>query len=446
VSSIGPETWNKPYTPSFPGATGPESTRFSLISTRTGRINPLIRVVFGCLLYNALDQHPLLDMTDLLDTIYHGDCHRMRHFIKNRSTPVPTEAVAPTVSRPVGLSLKKKLAFATLVVVGLPLFLGVGGELALRLYVWARYGVAGKSLGIYQPDAEFGTVYRPNSYTVHNELNNWGFRGSEDVANPKPAGSLRIYCSGNSSTYCPYLKVDQSWPAILQRKLREQSGHERDQVLNAGRPGASVSFEYALAKRVIPRLKPDIVILHTGINEQAAERALVNPHEYDLDLLLSQQRFGVFPRRHLDCFWLRHSMLLKLLSDKSKRLLEPWTTTQFRDPGAPKLSVHPWTFANFDHVLPEYIAYLRSQGCRVIFIRFGDTGVEMPYLEIMRTFRERGVPLARRAGATICDVVPAFERHPHRGALAEPWSGVHVTPEGGVVLADELLKTIVGFR
>ena len=48
VSSIGTENRNKPYTPSFSGATGPKSGRFAPDSTGTGRITGLIHTVIAC--------------------------------------------------------------------------------------------------------------------------------------------------------------------------------------------------------------------------------------------------------------------------------------------------------------------------------------------------------------------------------------------------------------
>jgi hypothetical protein len=48
VSSIGPENWNKPYTPSFSGATGLKSSRFAQDSPQTGRITRLIHSVLLC--------------------------------------------------------------------------------------------------------------------------------------------------------------------------------------------------------------------------------------------------------------------------------------------------------------------------------------------------------------------------------------------------------------
>src|SRR5215470_14908840 len=48
IARIGTETWNRPYTPSFSGATGPKSSRFAPVSTGTRRITRLIHLVMEC--------------------------------------------------------------------------------------------------------------------------------------------------------------------------------------------------------------------------------------------------------------------------------------------------------------------------------------------------------------------------------------------------------------
>src|SRR5512135_1510189 len=48
LSSIGPETWNKPYTPRFSGATRPKTGRFDPNSPGTGRITRIMHPVRLC--------------------------------------------------------------------------------------------------------------------------------------------------------------------------------------------------------------------------------------------------------------------------------------------------------------------------------------------------------------------------------------------------------------
>jgi hypothetical protein len=100
-------------------------------------------------------------------------------------------------------------------------------------------------------------------------------------------------------------------------------GHEHDEVLNAGQICFSIAHEYALAKRLIPQLKPDVVILFTGFNELLAAQVIENQDHGNLDQLLAEQRWGVCAQ-HLDQarFWKRNSVLVRLWDYKVKKLFE----------------------------------------------------------------------------------------------------------------------------
>lgn len=98
---------------------------------------------------------------------------------------------------------------------------------------------------------------------VHNSL---GFRGP-DVAVPKPAGTLRIACVGESSTYCVGLREDETWPHHLQARLAGLLPQARVEVVNAGVP-AYVSSEVLLnfIFKVEP-LEPDWLLYYFTVND-----------------------------------------------------------------------------------------------------------------------------------------------------------------------------------
>jgi lysophospholipase L1-like esterase len=343
------------------------------------------------------------------------------------------------------LSLKKKLWFAGITLVGLPILVLGLGEFAGRIYVYARYGQPGKSYGIYMADDELGATHRPNSYNSNSVINNWGLRNVEDTPEQKPAGALRVYCSGGSTTFCYNLETADSWPSALQRELRRRPGHERDDVLNAGQICFSLAHEYCLAKRLIPRLRPDAVIIYTGINELPAALTIRHDDGQSLDELLSQQRWGVCAH-HLDqaAFWKRNSVLVRFWDYRIKRLVEDSVTARFDKTGAPPGGVHPWVYANFEHTLRDYLAFLNEHGCRVIVLRYGDNGDRAWHLrECIRVLRDRAVAVGKEAGATVCDVVARVEQHPRRQELFTK-TGVHVTKEGADLFAEELCQTLLG--
>jgi len=136
-----------------------------------------------------------------------------------------------------------------------------------RAIIHFRFGVPGKSYGLWQYDPELGAIHAANGYNLNSETNNFGFRNKEDVIEPKPANALRIIAYGGSATFCYNLPTDLAWPIRLQEILRKQH-NAFDQVLNGGAIMWSIGHELTRAKRDLPRLKPDVVIIYSGVNEE----------------------------------------------------------------------------------------------------------------------------------------------------------------------------------
>ncbi len=345
-----------------------------------------------------------------------------------------------------GKSLPAKTPKALLVCVGVLagfILLLLSAELTIRLCIHVLHGAPGKSYGINQPDPELGAVHRPNSYNTNSLINNWGFRNSEDIRQEKPAGSTRIYCSGGSTTFCYNLLTEEAWPSVLQAKLRKITGHERDEVLNAGEICFSVSQEFTLAKRFVPQLKPDVVILMTGINEWLSARTLEKENT-DFDRLLREEKWGVFSR-NLDQgrFLKRNSALVRFVEYRVLPFLQSRSQDAFRQQERPSwFHLHPWVVKNFDHTLRDYIAFLKANGCKVVVIRYGDNGDTGWYSKVLRFFRDQATDIGRDEGAVICDLASLAERHPNRKDLYVE-SGFHVTREGAQVVADEILRVLL---
>jgi lysophospholipase L1-like esterase len=336
------------------------------------------------------------------------------------------------------LSRRRKLIYSLVGALGIPLALLAALELGGHLWMHFRYGVPGKSYGIYIADAELGATHRPNSYNHNSVINNRGFRNADDVPPVKPPGATRIYCSGGSTTFCYNLPTEQAWPSQLRDQLRRLPGHEKDEVWNGGQICFPVADELILARRVIPELKPDVVVVFTGINELLAAEIIAGADGESLDRLLAENRFGVAPRG-LDQarFLKRHSVLVRLLDYVVKRGLEKRLTADYRAPGAKPKPIHPWVDANFQHTFREYLAFLRAQGCKIVVVRAGDNGVESWHLDEVRRFRDEAVAIARSEGAHVFDFAAAIEGRADRRSLFIE-SGVHLTETGSRLFAERL--------
>ena len=137
------------------------------------------------------------------------------------------------------------------------------GIAATVLLLFAVEGLAGWYLFSARKNA--GLIWPPDSTVEHTtpefhyaaHINNLGFR-DRDVARRKPAGR-RIAVLGDSFTYGWGLSAEQSWPKVLEGRLR--SGGLEVEVANLGLPGAGPAEYAELAPRALALLHPDMLIV-----------------------------------------------------------------------------------------------------------------------------------------------------------------------------------------
>src|SRR4030042_2132453 len=225
----------------------------------------------------------------------------------------------------------KRAVFSIVGTLMFAVFLLLAAELLMRIFVHLRYGVPGRKYGIYMADKELGAVHRPNSYNTNSVMNNWGFRNINDISEQKPEGALRIYCSGGPTVFCYNLPTDKAWPTVLQSKLRKIPGHEHDEVLNAGDICFSVAHEFALAKRFVPVLKPDIEILYGQGTNELANAIVLKSEGYDLSRLVAEKKWGIVSRK-LDQarFLKRNSVLVRFHDYYIRSHIDSILTSRFR--------------------------------------------------------------------------------------------------------------------
>ena len=150
--------------------------------------------------------------------------------------------------------LRKRIAFISVIVAAslfAPVAIVEGGG---RAYIHFQYGVPGKSYGLWRRDAAVGAQHNENAYNTQAETNDFGFRNSEDVINPKPEQSYRIIAYRGSTTFCCCLSNEDSWLLQLQAVLRRQH-NAGDQVLNGGAIMWSLGHAFARAKKDLPVLE-----------------------------------------------------------------------------------------------------------------------------------------------------------------------------------------------
>ena len=105
----------------------------------------------------------------------------------------------------------------------------------------------------------------PEVYRRPVRINNQGFRGA-DFALAKPAGTFRILCLGDSTTFGWSVADDETYPFQLEKLLRERYPGRPVQVLNLGVTGYT-----SLQGRELFRsenFRPDLVVFAFGPNDR----------------------------------------------------------------------------------------------------------------------------------------------------------------------------------
>jgi hypothetical protein len=94
-----------------------------------------------------------------------------------------------------------------------------------------------------------------------NDLN---FRGKEISSNKN---NFRIFCVGGSTTACDSCNDNETWPYQL-NKIFSEKNNRNIEVINAGVEGWYSYQNYLNIKNSIIKLKPNLIILHQGWNEE----------------------------------------------------------------------------------------------------------------------------------------------------------------------------------
>jgi hypothetical protein len=313
-----------------------------------------------------------------------------------------------------------------------PIWLLEGGG---RVLVWLQYGVPGKSYGLWRHDAVLGAQHQENAYNAGAQTNDWGFRGTEDVLVERPRGALRIIAYGGSTTFCYNLSEVETWPARLQARLRETRGGDHDQVLNAGAVFWSLGHAFARAKKDIAGLRPDYVLIYSGINEEYNASCL-RVQGIKLSDELRAGRVGTFATNFEQNSWYaRHLVSYRFARYRLLPLLGSARPAREEDrPHEPD----PALLENYERTLAEFIQFATASGARSAFVlQLADP--QRPERQRLLEYSRAGWRIARRLGIDTVD--PTALLGECGGTVFAP-SGIHYTAAGADCLAQEILQQV----
>ncbi|MCH7936778.1 MAG: hypothetical protein IH994_06780 [Proteobacteria bacterium] len=345
---------------------------------------------------------------------------------------------------------KKKTAFVIVLLLA-PLVLLFGLELASRAAINLIYGVPGKAYGIYRADPVLGHFPAPNTYNHLTSLNDWGFRTAEDVITPKPEGAERVITYGGSTTFCPKLTTEACWSGQLEKRMREGDGNAGHQVLNGGVVLWSLSHVLERAKRDIPKLKPDKVIIYSGFNE-GSNSVFLKRAGMPIDRLVDEGRYGVAAANYPASDWFAlNSVLFKIargiVVSGYRQFSPPKGEASFEADAPPATGTgvgssaneivsppppDPETLKNYLVVLERLITLIRRNGAEPVMLIQSSkepiTGTE---------FSRIGAKMVCGMGVRALDSREAIASY--QGPKDELYSSsIHYSAKGAAVLADYL--------
>ena len=313
------------------------------------------------------------------------------------------------------------------------------GEVSARVVMMLAYGVEGKSYGIYKSDPVLGHMPAANTYNHLTSLNDRAFRNLDDVIEPKPKGALRLIAYGGSTTFSYNLPTEKTWTYRLQQRMRDGLGNVAHQVLNGGVVLWSISHAYERAKREIPILKPDYVLLYSGINEESGALYL-EASGPGLKKLVAEKKFGVAADNYIASSWLhRNSLLFKLFRKAFAAVtggnlggLNP----SFFTGDAP----NEYVLANYLEVLASFDELVRKNGAKLIFIiqvsrDSAPTGMRATAHSAL------GAEMLRPSGVKVIDTRDMIRRYEgETGNLFD--TSIHYSQKGARVFADFLFENM----
>jgi len=111
------------------------------------------------------------------------------------------------------------------------------------------------------------THLKYNNYDYFVHTNSQGFASPEINLAIKPANEKRILIIGDAFSMPEGMEYENSYPALLEKKLRINYPEYLINIINAGVTGYGPNEEYAQLNKYIELIKPDITINQLFINE-----------------------------------------------------------------------------------------------------------------------------------------------------------------------------------
>lgn len=198
-------------------------------------------------------------------------------------------------------------------------------EIATQAYFWWRSGMTiHRFLAPWQRSYYIGAIYKPNvSFGGFYQTNSLGLRGPE-IERTKRAGTIRVVALGESTTFGPYLPLEQTYPYLLEQMLRQRYPGQAFEVINAGIPMWTTVESFINFTLRLVDYRPDIVLIYHGVNDLRADWFEDFQPDYSHFRYLDAQVYG-HPLASFGTYWLYRTFVLK--NERRKARVEAYPST-----------------------------------------------------------------------------------------------------------------------
>jgi len=312
--------------------------------------------------------------------------------------------------------------------------------------------VKGTALYLYEP-------VKSRYYTINAD----GLRGLDIL--PKEPGEYRIAITGASVAFGTNFADGATMPALVGDRLRERCPGCRITVHNLGIEGYDLQRDIELVRRLLPKMRPDLVVFYTGgIDLNYGYTEGYRRHEPYPDDAPFDEKDVERVRGMYRSAWYDRSRLARLVADAVRRekglLPEPARAERDFDPALPpELARRAEEFAQGlagDMAAAE--EELNGQGVGTLFVLATGTPLKDPRTPLESSVLKGFDAWYPHFGAFALAAVAAVRRAvAERGIgrfhdLADAFDGVredvfydlvHLTPRGNRMLAEKMTEALV---
>jgi len=253
--------------------------------------------------------------------------------------------------------------------------------------------------------------------------------GSSEIRKGNGSSGYTIAVFGGSTVYGWFVPRDFAWPELLKKILTKEIGNGKINVLNYGQGGSDSSHDVDRMASFLAANTPDLIILYTGVNDNANFLATRIKGQYRLKGEIDAS----FIQR-LDAKLMKTSLFYTVLKEKYNSVVAKDIDRAYRQKGnAGKNTFEYIQLENkamgiYAENLKRAIRLSRTMGVKIAFGTIPEKEVDTYYLKFVTVMKE----IAEEFEVPLIDVFGEFEKMGSEGKtkLFVVGDNVHLNKSG----------------